>query len=70
MRWIVGRNKLAKSTKKEISFIGMFHKENRSAINLFRTNGLSGLAANSRFSRSAIKIAEKATVILVPIATP
>lgn len=46
---IVGWNKLAKSTKKEISSIGMFHRENMSSINLFQTNDLSRLAANSRF---------------------
>ena len=67
---IVGWTELAKSTKIEISSIGMFHEENMSSINLFQTNGLSGLAANSRFSRSAMKIREKATAILVPIAMP
>ena len=45
----VGWNKLAKSTKIEISSIGMFHRENMSSINLFQTNDLSRLAANSRF---------------------
>ena len=67
---IVGWNELAKLTKMETSSIGMFHKENVSSINLFQTKGLSGLAASSRFSRSAMKITEKATAILVAIAMP
>ena len=54
---IVGWNELAKLTKLiEISFIGMFHKENMSSINPFHTKGhWPGLAASSRFSRSAVK---------------
>ena len=48
----------------------MSHSEKLSSINLFQTKGLEGLAITSRFSRSAIKITEKATVVLVPIAMP
>ena len=59
---IVGWNELAKSTKIKISSIGMFH--------LLQMNGLSGLANTSHFSRSAKKITEKVTAILVPIALP
>ena len=57
-------------TNSETSLLGMFHNENMSSINLFQARGLKGLAVSSRFSRSAIKITEKATAILVPIATP
>ena len=39
-------------------------------INFFQTKGLEGLAISSRFSRSAIKITKKATVVLFPILTP
>ena len=66
----MGWNELAKSTIIEISSIGMFHKENVSSINLFYMNGLSGLVANSHFSKSAMKITEKATAILVLMAIP
>ena len=44
--------------------------EKLSSINLFQTKGFEGLAISSRFSRSSIKITEKTTVVLVPIATP
>ena len=67
---IVGWNELAKLTKMETSSVGMFYKESMSSINLFQTRGFSGLAVSSRFSRSAMKITEKATAILVPIAMP
>ena len=60
---IKGWNKLAKLTKIEASSIGMFHKENMSMINLFQTKGFSGLATSSHFSRSAMKITEKATAM-------
>ena len=66
----IGWNELAKLTKMETSSIGMFHKENMSSINLFQKKGFSRLAASSPFSRSATKIMEKATAILVPIAMP
>ena len=56
---IVGWNELAKSTKIKIFSIGMFH--------LLQMNGLRGLANTSHFSRSAKKITEKVTAILVPI---
>ena len=46
---------LAKLTKMGTFSTGMLRKGNMSSINLFQTKGLSGLAANSRFSRSAIK---------------
>ena len=36
----------------------------------FQTEGLEGLANSSRFSRSVIKITEKAIAVLVPMATP
>ena len=65
-RW----KELAKLTNSETSLIGMFHNENMSSINLFQTRGLKGLAVSRRFSRSAIKITEKVTAILVPIAMP
>jgi len=67
---IVGWNELAKLTKMETSSTGMFHKENMTLINLFQTNGFSGLAASSHFLRSAMKITEKAAAILVPRAVP
>ena len=54
----------------ETSCIEMFHSEKMSSINRFQTKGLEGLAISSRFSRSAIIITEKATVVLVPMATP
>ena len=56
--------------KIKASSIGMFGKENMPLINLFQTKGFSGLATSSRFSRSTMKIMEKATTILVPIAMP
>ena len=62
-------NELAKFTKMETSFIGMFHKKNMLSINLFHAKGFSGLGVNSRFSRCAMKITEKVTAILVPIAS-
>ena len=58
---------LAKSTKLKTSFFEMSHSEKMPFINLFQTKGLEGLAISDRFSRSAIKIAKKATVVLVPI---
>ena len=67
---IVGWNVLAKLTKLETSCIEMFHSENMSSINRFQTKGLEGLAISSRFSRSAIKITEKETAVLVPMAAP
>ena len=36
-------NEFAKLTKMETSYIGMFHKENKSSINLFHTKGFTGL---------------------------
>ena len=57
---------LARLTKLETSCIEMFHSENMSSINRFQTKGLEGLAISSGFSRSAIKITEKATAVLVP----
>ena len=70
VNFIIGWNELVKLTKMETSSIGKFHKENVSSINLFQTKDFSGLAASSHFWRSAMKITEKVTSILVPVAMP
>ena len=49
--------------------IEMFHSEKMSSLNCFQTKGLQGLAISSRFFRSVIKLTEKATAVLVPMAT-
>lgn len=59
---IVGWNELANLTKMEVFSTRTFQlRENVSSMNLFQTEGFNGLAASSRFSRSAMKITEKAT---------
>ena len=64
------RKKPSEVEKFETSSTELPHSEKLSSINLFQTKGFEGVAISSRFSRSSIKITEKATVVLVPIAMP